>query len=189
MWGTYRGFAIVFLHAFVGACSGPQSAEVELFDAARANDTARVGRIISSTRIINVNAQQDPVGETALHKAAERGNIEVVRMLLEAGADVNLTTRDSEGPLHISAYYGYLEVAKLLLDSGAKVGEKTATNGFAPIHLSVYKRHLSVTELLAGRGANVCDRTDDGRTAITMARRTGLQEFIAWADRNGEACE
>ncbi|MBI3148565.1 MAG: hypothetical protein HYZ17_08650 [Betaproteobacteria bacterium] len=75
MWTAYRGFAIVFLHAFVGACSSPPSAEVELFDAARANDTARVGKIIASRRIINVNAQQEPVGETALHKAAERGNM------------------------------------------------------------------------------------------------------------------
>ncbi|MBI3148564.1 MAG: ankyrin repeat domain-containing protein [Betaproteobacteria bacterium] len=100
-----------------------------------------------------------------------------------------MTTRDSEGPLHISAYYGHLEIAKLLLDSGANVGKKTATSGFAPIHLSVYKRHLGVTELLVDRGASVCDRTDDGRTAITMARRTGVQEFIAWAARNGKACE
>ena len=51
-------------------------------------------------------------GATALIVAADRGHLEVVRLLIEAGADANVA-------IAIAAQNGHLEVVELLLQAGA----------------------------------------------------------------------
>jgi ankyrin repeat protein len=64
-------------------------------------------------------------GETALHLAAGEGHLEIVKLLLEHGADVNAKTA-YETALHLAAGEGHLEIVKLLLEHGADVNAKTA---------------------------------------------------------------
>lgn len=52
----------------------------------------------------------------------------MVRLLLDASADMNSETTDSLTPLHLAAQEGYLEIARLLLDAGA---DKNSANVFA----------------------------------------------------------
>jgi ankyrin repeat protein len=66
-------------------------------------------------------------GSTALHHAAWRGHADVVKLLLQAGADVNAKTRsNSETPLHLAAMHGHTDVIQLLLQAGADVNARTA---------------------------------------------------------------
>ena len=55
---------------------------------------------------------------TSIYEAAEEGQIEEVKKLLPAGADVNTKTKFMETPLHFAAYYGEKEVAELLSEQG-----------------------------------------------------------------------
>ena len=55
---------------------------------------------------------------TSIYEAAEEGQIEEVKKLLAAGADVNAKTKFMETPLHFAAYYGEKEVAELLSEQG-----------------------------------------------------------------------
>ena len=57
---------------------------------------------------------------TALHAAASRGDLEIVRMLLQAGADPNARQEGGFVPLHSAAQNGNVPVAELLLKHGAK---------------------------------------------------------------------
>ena len=63
-----------------------------------------------------------------MHFATEGGRLEMVRLLLDASADMNSETTDSLTPLHLAAQEGYLEIARLLLDAGA---DKNSANVFA----------------------------------------------------------
>ncbi len=61
---------------------------------------------------------------TPLHEAAAMGHLEVARLLLERGADVNAKNKHGFTPLHFAAGIGHTDVAKLLLEHGADVNAK-----------------------------------------------------------------
>ena len=66
-------------------------------------------------------------GRAAIHVAAETGQLEAVRLLLEAGTPVDLLTQKSaETALHFAAENGNLELTQLLLDSGANPDHRSS---------------------------------------------------------------
>ena len=62
-------------------------------------------------------------GASALHQAVLKNNVEIVQLLLESGADLEIRARDEfKGtPLIWAAYWGLYEMVKLLLEEGADV--------------------------------------------------------------------
>ena len=72
-------------------------------------------------------------GDTALHKAAQRGGSATAELLLKHGADVNAKNRDGLTPLHDAAWKKAFSTAELLLRHGADVQAKDA-NGWTPLH-------------------------------------------------------
>jgi hypothetical protein len=80
----------------------------------------------------NVNFQRDG---TALGAAADREDIELMALLLDAGADVDLAESDEPGgdfnPLLRAAYRGRIDVVRFLLDAGADV--TVSNHGYTPL--------------------------------------------------------
>lgn len=119
----------------------------------------------------NVNFSFENTGENALHytisKTSEMDDrVEIVRVLIAAGIDVNKKTfagkstlcfmRDAylkgESPLHRAAAFGNVTIIKMLLDAGAEPSMKDA-NGDTPISWgSWYLRDPDVLRLLIYRG-------------------------------------
>lgn len=66
---------------------------------------------------------EDFAGKThcVLTAAANEGAIEVVKALLEAGADVNDTGMFGETALHTACWYGHADIAELLIQNGASI--------------------------------------------------------------------
>lgn len=92
--------------------------EVELLQAIERGDTDRVKVLLQEK--LNPNARLGQI--TMLCQAAREGHLEIAKLLIEAGADVN--QRASEGyfnPLLYAAYDGNLEVVRILLEAGADV--------------------------------------------------------------------
>ena len=57
--------------------------------------------------------------KTALHVAVNRGNVDMVRLLLDYKANVNMQDEDGDRPLHLCAFSSEPEVAALLIQHGA----------------------------------------------------------------------
>ena len=59
--------------------------------------------------------------ETALHKAARKGQTQLVELLLKNGANTHNVNRNGETPLHLGAIMGHQLVVNSLLEAGAEV--------------------------------------------------------------------
>ncbi|CRG84938.1 hypothetical protein PISL3812_02106 [Talaromyces islandicus] len=87
------------------------------------------------TREININARpkwNDWEGETALHRAAANGHLEIVKLLLSHGAEVDRRDDSPVGPksaIHIAAHNGHVSVVQELIQNGADVTTRGEMEG------------------------------------------------------------
>ncbi|KAG4106643.1 ankyrin repeat-containing domain protein, partial [Neocallimastix lanati (nom. inval.)] len=58
-------------------------------------------------------------GRVALHYACEKGNIEIVKLLLKKGSPINIYDNNFFTPLYLASFNGFYEIAELLLENGA----------------------------------------------------------------------
>jgi len=117
------------------------------------------------------------LGRTPLHFACEKGHLEVVRLLMDRGADLEKADNTGCTPLLIACGRGHLEVARLLLDRGADT-EKADSNGETPLSDACYKGHLEVARLLIDRGANKEAADENGDNPLRLACYRGHIEII-----------
>lgn len=95
--------------------------------ATRKGDVAKVKALLDKG--VSANAKSD-YGQTPLFFACDRGNLEMVRLLIDHGADVNVEdTFYHASPLSWAAQKDRVEVVKLLLDHGAKSAEDVVMMG------------------------------------------------------------
>jgi ankyrin repeat protein len=113
--------------------------------------------------------------------AAENNHVDVVRVLLEGGVNVERTNIFLRTALHYGAFYGYLDVCRLLLDRGAKVNPLDKWK-FTPLHLAARNGHLSAVKLLVERGAEVRLKNEEGQTASEVAGIWRMKAVEEWLD-------
>ncbi|XP_063965587.1 E3 ubiquitin-protein ligase MIB2-like isoform X3 [Lytechinus pictus] len=127
------------------------SIEYELVRAAKIGDLRRVSEILSSTpKKVNVKIE----GKSALHKASFHGHRDVVKALLEAGADIEITTDDGHTPLHYAVEGDEPVVTKCLLEEGADVN-KVNGRSRSPLHGAAARNHVDCARILINHGCNV----------------------------------
>lgn len=119
-------------------------------------------------------------GFPPLFSASLGGHLDVMRILLEAGADKNQPCSASAQPEHLSGYTpllvtaseGYLAAAHLLVESGADI-EKADGFGFTPICRAAEGGHADTVRMLAEAGADLDRQTATGFTPLTRAAYRG----------------
>ncbi|KAF7356254.1 hypothetical protein MVEN_00956900 [Mycena venus] len=90
----------------------------------------------------------------ALHAAAEVGNLETVKLLLENGADVNVRGGEYGTALQTASYFGYANIVLLLLAYGADVNAQGGKNGTA-LYAACKAGKSEIVKLLIEKGADV----------------------------------
>ncbi len=73
------------------------------------------------SRGANPNAQNIAERTTPLHDACTVGNLQVVKILVEAGANLELKRKEGVTPLYYAVYHRHFPIVKYLVSKGAKV--------------------------------------------------------------------
>lgn len=95
-----------------------------------------------------------PSSQTALQAAAASGHLDVVKPLVDNGADVN-TAGPAGTALHASAEAGHIDVVKLLLDNGADIDAGSTTNYGTALRAAASGGYIDVVKTLLDRDADV----------------------------------
>ncbi len=112
--------------------------------------------------------------DTPVADAAMRGDLEAVRALVRAGADVNSSHGDGMTALHWAAERGDVALASLLLQAGARVDAGTRIGRYQPLHLAVRQGHREVAlALLQAVADPVARTTNSGVTPLHLAAAAG----------------
>ncbi|NXO74131.1 BARD1 protein, partial [Phainopepla nitens] len=98
-------------------------------------------------------ARRNYKGETLLHVASIKGDLEAVEQLLKNGADPNVKDNAGWTPLHEACNHGHREVVELLLRHQALVNT-TGYQNDSPLHDAARNGHVAVVELLLLHGAS-----------------------------------
>jgi ankyrin repeat protein len=80
-------------------------------------DTARVSALL--TRHPHLATTPDGRGDVPIHHAARNGDTQIVRQLIEHGADVNAKNPRGQTVLYCAGGHGHVDTLQLLLDAGA----------------------------------------------------------------------
>lgn len=106
------------------------------------------------------------------------GHVEVVKYLLEKGADCEHKTDEMHTALMEACMDGHIEVAKVLIEHGANVN--MPPDSFeSPLTLAACGGHVELADLLIDNHADLEERNDEGYTPLMEAAREGHEEMVA----------
>jgi ankyrin repeat protein len=131
------------------------------------NNIARVKQIIALGEYDPDN-DQDGIGQTSLHCAAEHGRYECIIALVEAKADVNLCTMSGTSPLHSASWKGFSDCVALLVSFKACINARYYT-GETPLHYAAKRGRLACAKQLVLLGAEVDAHEERGNTPLAHA--------------------
>ena len=163
---------------FLLAAQAPDARQEAYLDAVRKGDAAAVKAVLDQGVEVDARFRYD---RTALSFAADRGSVEIVKMLLERGADVNAKDTFYNATAMVWALEkGNVEIVRLLLDKGATGGEEALQTGVdkgnaALVALAIDKVKPTADELSVA----LASAEKDGKAAIADAAAQGRGEAAA----------
>lgn len=120
-------------------------------------------------------------GKTALHIAAERNTVAIVKYLIQAKSALNSEDDNQETPLHRAIENSAKQSALLLIESGADI-DATNKNGETALILAARKAKSSMIKLLIEHGAKQDIEDLTGLRAIDHAERSRKPETASLFD-------
>jgi ankyrin repeat protein len=149
-------------------------------DEGREEERRRIDKIIKvwhDTRI-DILHERNEKGETAIHRAAERGDLDKIKALKKLGADFK-SARDYRGctPIYSAAFYGQVEAIKVLNEYGVNLSAKN-DKGNTAMHCAARNGHIDTIKTLTELGVDVSVKGLKGSMPIHWAAEHGQATTI-----------
>ena len=154
-------------------------AEIDVFSAVAIGDFQLLKKLLDADPKAASTFSID--GYPALHMAIKMNYPIAVKMLLDAGCDIEIKNKSestgSKGdtPLICVAFWGHDEIAKILLDAGGNVNARDE-NQVTSLHEAVRLDNVSIAKLLLENGANSQAKDVDGKTPLDCASNPTVEK-------------
>ena len=154
--------------------------EIPFFEAIVQDDKKTVEKQIVSGFDINTT---DKNGTTALHIAVEQGNLEIVKLLLQKGANVNLQDKAKRTPIFMlennlgNEVEGTLEILQFLISKGADVNVQNEEKE-TPLMLAAYEEDFEAVKILLKAGANPNLTDNENETAFMKTDSDEIKQLL-----------
>jgi len=116
-------------------------------------------------------------GAPPLWCAAAAGHLEIVKLLVKSGANVNSTTKTNSTPLRAACFDGHFEIVKYLVEHNADI-EVANRHGHTCLMIACYKGHYKIARYLIDIGADVNRKSVKGNTALHDCAESGSLEIM-----------
>ena len=152
--------------------------------ASNLGDLVKNGDVAAVTSALDKGAAINEIdGVTALYIACEDGNVELAKLLIDRGADVNLPVSWQRTPLFAANKGGYADIVKLLLNNGADPNQLAKSQ--TPLHVAAENGCLQCVIHLVDAGADVNALTSNGNPPIHLAKLRGHDDVVAYLHSHG----
>ena len=115
--------------------------------------------------------------DNPLQAASLEGQIEIVKLLLEMGAEVNAQSGRETNALQAASVEGHIEIVKLLLSKGTDVNIHCGLYGSA-LQAASFRGHTDIVKFLLYKGANVNSKGGEYGSALHAASLEGHTEIV-----------
>ncbi|CAM9425723.1 unnamed protein product [Lampetra fluviatilis] len=146
---------------------------IALFPAIEAGNVAVCRELLSTGAEQQLHAHRTDNGDTALHLASKKKDLELARLLIESGANIDVQNGEGQTPLHIAAGEGDEVLLKFFhqVKANPNIVDKCDRS---PLHIAAERGHTAVVDILIEKfKSNVFARTKDGNTLIHIAAMCG----------------
>lgn len=116
-------------------------------------------------------------GAPPLWCAAAAGHLDIVKLLVKSGANVNSTTKTNSTPLRAACFDGHFEIVKYLVEHNADI-EVANRHGHTCLMIACYKGHYRIARYLIEIGADVNRKSVKGNTALHDCAESGSLEIM-----------
>jgi ankyrin repeat protein len=133
---------------------------------------------MAENALLSIMSGTSSAGKDAMLNAAEKGDLDALRQLLDNGVDPDQCKGlNNFSPLHHAANRGHSLAVRCLLEANCGANLRN-TNDETALHLAAYGGDLTVVELLIDKGAELDAANEDGETPLFFAARRGHTALI-----------
>ena len=125
----------------------------------------------------NLDWQNNNYGSTALHRCVYNNHSRILRMLIDAGADVNIQNNNGWTALYTSVYKNHPELLRMLLDAGADVNVQD-DYGYTALHYCAVMNRPEILRILLDAGADKTISNSRGELPYELATSQELKELL-----------
>ncbi|CAG2219203.1 unnamed protein product [Mytilus edulis] len=163
-----------------------QEDEDKLKRAVKDGDETAVRRLVKGG-VLAIRQQKLWFGGTILHDAVAGGKLPIIKLLLQAKADVNAKTKDNRTCLHVASRMGHTgntDIVKELLNYGAEVNVQTLDRRTA-LHFATWRGNTDIVQELVNHGANVNLQDEDLWAPLYWAAKLNYIQIARILVENG----
>ena len=153
-----------------------------LVDAVYTNDLVIIRKLLkkrgNDIDVNTVNIFSD--GGSPIFIASEKGNVNLVKVLIQAGGDVDQAkTTTGCTPVYIASQEGNVDLVKVLVEAACDVNQATTSNGESPLFIAAQYGNVDLVKVLIKAGSNVNQlRTTDGCSPLFIASEKGNVDVL-----------